>query len=629
MQTDIRKRIMELKSKEPNVKNRLHIAKLYLSAKNYHEAIYVLMDIIKNHKSAEANLLLGDLYFDQQDFLKANQYYSETLKLMPSSFDAYLGLTKTHLLLKNYVSARDYLEFAKNINDADSRVLLMDLLINFELYSLQKVEQSLKNINMSGLDAKIKPIVEFIEGMLFFYRKQHSKALSIFEALKTKKNFDNPESKNHIILENNIGLCNLRSKNIEVAKKIYSELVSKVEKLKEPCLGKRDLARIYLNYSIALWLDADYVSSLLYLEKANNSSSEIYPYYRMVKEYVQSKGESLKKKVQSLRKDSIKRGLNYGLYLGCVIPNRYPMDELATRVVLDYLDVGIRDLEGASCCPAPGVFRSFDIPTWLSLGARNISLSEQLNRDLITMCNGCYGTLLEVNHTLKHDNKARSVVNEQLSEINKQYKGSNDVLHVVDVLYNKIGLEELKKMVVRKLNLKVAVHYGCHLIRASKIRPWCGESENPRFFEELVEITGCKTVEYKDRLMCCGAGGGVRSAIKEVSLDFTREKLENMREAGAEAIIVACPFCQLQFDLGQNEVNSIYKEMIGEPFSIPVVYITQLLGLAFGLDPTVLGLQRFKMDGLPPFQPLEFMFTKELNMDSEMMKILNFLDEKP
>jgi heterodisulfide reductase subunit B len=102
--------------------------------------------------------------------------------------------------------------------------------------------------------------------------------------------------------------------------------------------------------------------------------------------------------------------------------------------------------------------------------------------------------------------------------------------------------------------------------------------------------------------MCCGAGGAVRTAVKEVAADFTREKLMNIREAGADIIINCCPFCHLQLDLGQVEVNSIYADMIGEPFNIPVIYITQLLGVAFGMDPNLLGLiKNHELTGVSPF----------------------------
>lgn len=291
----------------------------------------------------------------------------------------------------------------------------------------------------------------------------------------------------------------------------------------------------------------------------------------------------------------------YSLYLGCVIPNRYPMTERATRTVLQELGVTIKEMEGAGCCPAPGVFRSFDIPTWLTLAARNITIAEKNEADIVTMCNGCYGTLLESNHMLHESPKKKEFVNEHLKEIGKEYKGSVKVKHIAEVLYYDLGLKKIQDVAIKKLGLKIAVHYGCHLLKPVESRPW-GECEDPRFFDEMVEALGCESVEYRDKLMCCGAGGGVRSAIKEVSLDFTRHKLEMIRNAGADCIVVMCPFCQLQLDLGQLEVNNIFKDKIGQPYSIPVFYYTQLLGLSMGLNPADLGLvKNHNMKGVPPF----------------------------
>ncbi|MHA1730255.1 MAG: CoB--CoM heterodisulfide reductase subunit B [Promethearchaeota archaeon] len=293
--------------------------------------------------------------------------------------------------------------------------------------------------------------------------------------------------------------------------------------------------------------------------------------------------------------------MKYSFYLGCVIPNRYPFIERATRSLLKEFDVELIEMEGAACCPAPGVFRSFDIPSWLLLGARNICIAESNDADIVTMCNGCYGTLLEVNHHLHHDLQKREMVNKYLKEIGKEFKASVKVKHLMEVLYFDLGLKKIQDAVINSLGLKCAVHYGCHLLKPSDIRPWGGETEDPRFFDEIVEALGCESIEYKDKMMCCGAGGALRTADKKVSLDFTRHKLEMMRQAGAECIVDCCPFCQLQLDIGQVEVNNTYKDEIGEPYNLPVFYISQLIGLSMGLNPIDMGLvKRHEMGGVPP-----------------------------
>ncbi|MFX1574712.1 MAG: CoB--CoM heterodisulfide reductase subunit B [Promethearchaeota archaeon] len=293
----------------------------------------------------------------------------------------------------------------------------------------------------------------------------------------------------------------------------------------------------------------------------------------------------------------------YGFFLGCVIPNRYPMIEVSIRNVFDYLDAELLDLPGASCCPAPGVFRAFHIPTWLVIAARNISIAEELGVSPITGCNGCYGTLRDAWYELEHDYEKKKEVNEYLAKVGRTYSGNLEPKHIVQALYLDMGLDYLKDFIKLKFSdLKVAVHYGCHIVKPSDKRPWNGEYEAPRFLDEIVEITGAKSIDYKDKYMCCGAGGAVRTAVKEVAADFTREKLVNMRDAGVDVIINCCPFCHLQLDLGQMDVNNFYGDVIGEPFHIPVIYITQLLGVAFGMDPTLLGLiKNHELQGVSPF----------------------------
>ncbi|MFX1503033.1 MAG: heterodisulfide reductase-related iron-sulfur binding cluster, partial [Promethearchaeota archaeon] len=189
----------------------------------------------------------------------------------------------------------------------------------------------------------------------------------------------------------------------------------------------------------------------------------------------------------------------------------------------------------------------------------------------------------------------------------RTYKGNLEPKHVVQALYLDMGLDYLKDFIKLKFSdLKVGVHYGCHIVKPSEKRPWNGEYEAPEFLDEIVEITGAKSIDYKDKFMCCVAGGAVRTAVREVAADFTREKLVNMRDAGIDIIVNCCPFCHLQLDLGQTEVNNYYGDIIGEPFHIPVIYITQLLGVAFGMDPNLLGLiKNHELEGVSPFISIE------------------------
>jgi len=282
---------------------------------------------------------------------------------------------------------------------------------------------------------------------------------------------------------------------------------------------------------------------------------------------------------------SIVMAKSYALYLGCIIPNRYPGIELAMRNVAPTLGIELKDMEGASCCPAPGVFKSFDKPTWLALAARNLSIAESLGCDVVTLCNGCYGSLKEANEILKQDAEQRDKLNRILNDVKREFKGEIQVRHLVEVLYRDFGTDQIGKMVKKPLNLNVAVHYGCHLLRPTKFRE-IKSSERPTFLDELVEILGAKSAPYKDKMMCCGAGGGVRAAALDVALDMTREKLQNIKNVGADLIVTPCAFCHLQFDRGQLEI----KDKTGLFFNIPVLHYVQFLGLALGLPPEKMGV---------------------------------------
>jgi heterodisulfide reductase subunit B len=275
----------------------------------------------------------------------------------------------------------------------------------------------------------------------------------------------------------------------------------------------------------------------------------------------------------------------YALYLGCIIPNRYPGIELAMRNVAPMLGIELKDMEGASCCPAPGVFKSFDKPTWLALAARNLTIAESLGCDVVTLCNGCYGTLKEANEILKQDTEQRDKVNKILNDVHREFKGKIQARHFIEVLYRDFGTDQIGKMVKKPLNLNVAVHYGCHILRPTKYRE-IKSSERPTFLDELVEVLGAKSIPYKDKMMCCGAGGGVRTAALDVALDMTREKLQNIKDAGADLIVSPCAFCHLQFDRGQVEI----RDKTGVFFNIPVLHYVQFLGLALGLPPEKLGV---------------------------------------
>ncbi|MBN1786409.1 MAG: CoB--CoM heterodisulfide reductase subunit B [Candidatus Methanofastidiosa archaeon] len=266
----------------------------------------------------------------------------------------------------------------------------------------------------------------------------------------------------------------------------------------------------------------------------------------------------------------------YAFFPGCIAKNVYPGIEKATRIVFEKLGIGLRDYE-YSCCPPPGVLACYDKPSWLVMGARNLSQSEKDGLNPMTVCSGCYGTLHNVWYALKNDPDLMGFVNDHLGRIDAEYKGKVHPIHFVDILKNyKEKIAELKEI---DLGLNVAVHYGCHYLKPSSVT---GEnSERPTLLDELVGLAGCKAVPFKDGLTCCGAGGGVMSGEPDVSLKIINTKLNNMKDANVDAIVNICSFCHMQFDQSQKKLKTT---------EIPVLHLNQLFGLAFGIRPKHLAL---------------------------------------
>ena len=272
----------------------------------------------------------------------------------------------------------------------------------------------------------------------------------------------------------------------------------------------------------------------------------------------------------------------YGFFLGCIMPMRYPGIESATRHMFKELGIEFEDVNDFSCCPAPGVTRSFDQNTWLTLASRNLAVAEEKNLDIIVICNGCYGSLFDAAHVLKDNSDKLAEINGKLKEIGKEYKASVKVRHFADVLYNDIGVDTIKSKVKKEMDhINAAIHYGCHFLKPSKLKN-LDDPERPKILEELTEAVGARSIEYKDKNMCCGAGGGARARVPEMAMDITKDKLDNIKKTEANCILNVCPFCHLQYDRGQKD--------LGEGYSLPVLHLSQLYGMALGIEKEKLGL---------------------------------------
>jgi heterodisulfide reductase subunit B2 len=274
----------------------------------------------------------------------------------------------------------------------------------------------------------------------------------------------------------------------------------------------------------------------------------------------------------------------YALYHGCLIPARAPFLERATKLVLADMGIGVEDLKGTSCCVDPITLRSTSEAAWAVLGARNISLAEERGLPLLSQCNGCFSNLNEANVVLQGDAELREAVNEQLATVGRTFKGTVGVHHLVGVLRD-AGEERVRSLVKRPLSgWRVASEPGCHLTRPSEYSPF-PDARYPRVVEQLASWAGASMVEYSDTIMCCG--NVVRAIDAPVADAMLSSLIKAISDAGATHIVTPCPTCFVQLDMGQKDVLAA----AGIPRPLPVLFVTEMLALAFGHDPSELGLK--------------------------------------
>jgi heterodisulfide reductase subunit B len=284
---------------------------------------------------------------------------------------------------------------------------------------------------------------------------------------------------------------------------------------------------------------------------------------------------------------------SYALFLGCTIPAREPNYELSARKALTKLGIELVDLENMTCCAPPPV-QSLDLETATSISAYNICLAEEADLDIVTLCTGCFESLAMANTTLKKNLNLRQKVNKILSSTGKEFKGTKEVKHYLQVLQNDIGIDGLRKSIAKDLSrLKVASFSGCHLLRPSSLLKF-DDAERPHIFDDLIEALGAKSIPYRNKLKCCG--GLLRGYADEVALAIAREKIVNTTKAGADCIATLCPFCYLTLDLGQILMKSTYKE----EYTMPVLHYSELLSLALGIDAKELApdFHKIRLDNL-------------------------------
>jgi heterodisulfide reductase subunit B len=281
--------------------------------------------------------------------------------------------------------------------------------------------------------------------------------------------------------------------------------------------------------------------------------------------------------------------IKYALFLGCNIPARVRQYETSARSVFAELGVDIKDIKEFNCCGYP--LRNSDFKTFVLFSARNLALAEKLGLNMITLCKCCYGSLKMAEHHMKENSFLKDEVNETLAKEGLEYNGNLEIKHFLSALYSDIGINTLKEKITRSFeDIKIATHYGCHALRPSNIMQF-DDPVSPVIFDRLVELTGAKSIDWALKLECCGAPAlGVND---DLSMNLTERKLTDGKQAGADYLCTACPWCHLQFD----SVQKMMLEQRRLNNHLPAILFPQLLGLAMGIDKETLGINMNQIIG--------------------------------
>ncbi|MGB5749529.1 MAG: CoB--CoM heterodisulfide reductase iron-sulfur subunit B family protein [Desulfobacterales bacterium] len=279
--------------------------------------------------------------------------------------------------------------------------------------------------------------------------------------------------------------------------------------------------------------------------------------------------------------------MKFALFEGCNIPARVKQYADATKAVFNKLDIELVELTEFNCCGYP--IRNIDQRAFILSAAKNLALAETAGLELMAMCKCCYGSLKKAEYALNSDHDLNKKINAVLAKEKLHYEGHVRINHLLTVLHGNVGLEALKPLILKTYNgLQIAVSYGCHALRPSKVTGF-DDPVAPTLFDELVEITGAYSVDWSRKMDCCGAP--LTGVNDDLAMDMALNKITSARDAGAHYVCTACPYTHLQFDWVQNEMAG----RSGEWEPLPAVLYPQLLGLSMGIDEQTLGLSENRL----------------------------------
>ena len=273
--------------------------------------------------------------------------------------------------------------------------------------------------------------------------------------------------------------------------------------------------------------------------------------------------------------------MKYAYYPGCSLEKNAAAYGESFQQVMHVLESELVELDDWNCCGASEYFSLDPLPAYALL-ARNLSLVPKGMKDLVAPCSACYLNLYKTEHHMGLYPQLNRDVNTALAEANLSYKpGAVRVRHALDIVVNDIGMEKITSHIVRPLQgIRLVPYYGCLIVRP---KTGFDNPEYPESLDRLLETLGAAVMEFPLKTACCG--GHMPQINLETAFTLIHELVSAAVERQADAIVTLCPMCQLNLDAYQAQANSHY----GTNHTIPILYFTQMMGLAFGLEPRRLG----------------------------------------
>ncbi|NLF08604.1 MAG: disulfide reductase [Pirellulaceae bacterium] len=283
--------------------------------------------------------------------------------------------------------------------------------------------------------------------------------------------------------------------------------------------------------------------------------------------------------------------MKYAYYPGCSLECNAAAYDHSVRAVADLLGLRLQELDDWNCCGATEYFSQNELAACAVI-ARNLALVDSQTDQLVAPCAACYLNLAKTNKLMVDYPELGKEVNECLAAGGLNYKpGRVSVRHMLDVIVDDIGETAVRDKVVRPLaGLRVAPYYGCQVVRP------IDNGDNPEYpmkLDHLLEWLGAEVVDYPVKAHCCG--GHMTQISEPQAFELIRRLLQSAADYSADMIICMCPMCQLNLDGYQSRVNGHF----GTDFRLPIMYFTQMMGYAFGIEPNKLGFGKELVPGMP------------------------------